>query len=739
MLLLLALSLAAFSACAQVTIDGHITPGEWAGARHITDFRDVQPLSGKPGSLPTEAWVMSTPKGLAVAFRLAQPAGVTRTHQRTRRDEEALVDRVNVMVDFDGDGRTGYDFTVALSGSVIDEVITNESSFNKDWDGDWKHAVSEDAQGWSVEILIPWYIAPMRRAHGGKRTIGLYLDRVVGSTGERMAWPTASFMRARFLSDFRKVTLPSYTQSLLAVTPYVSAVHDQVHGGSSFKTGADLFWKPNGQTQLTATVNPDFGQVESDDLVVNFGAEETFFSDKRPFFTENQGIFDFGLLIDNSQLIYTRRVGGPADDGSGPADITGALKLNGSIGDTNYGVLSAQESGAAGRTFDAVRVSHHFQTQTLGALLTRVDHPFLDRDATVLGIDHIWQPNAKLTVTSNVVGDTIQQRGTTLHGSGGSTIIQYEMNPRWTQQWIAMHFGKTLDINDFGYLPRNNLNYVHWEVRRRFTDLPADSTYASHEWRWRIIGMNNDQGLTLQRQFRVISRNERRDGGTDYLQLNLDASGHDDLLTRGNHALRTHANATLFAERTLPRRGAWGWDLSANVSGNDLTGLKRIGYEIEVLPTYYFSDALSFTPGVSYTYQPNWLIWQRDNLVGSFDGRTLELDAALNWNLSERQELRVRLQALGLNARMRQAYQVGADMRAHPDATPIDDFSLRNLGFQIRYRYQLAPLSNLYIVYGRGGYALEPLLTSTGTQFRQSFNLRDSEQFLVKVAYRFEL
>ncbi|GAB3038287.1 hypothetical protein GCM10027285_22700 [Oleiagrimonas citrea] len=733
------LCLVALPAMAKVKIDGRMAPGEWAGARHITQFRDVQPLTGKPGSLPTEAWVLSTPKGLAVAFRVTQPPGVTRTHQRTRRDEEAQVDRVNVMIDFDGDGRTGYDFTVALSGSVIDEVITNESSFNKDWDGDWKHAVSEDAQGWTVEMLIPWYIAPMRRATNGQRTIGLYLDRVIGSTGERMAWPTASFTRARFLSDFHKVTLPSYRQSLLAVTPYVSAVHDQVHGGNQFKTGADIFWKPNGQTQLTATVNPDFGQVESDDLVVNFGAEETFFSDKRPFFTENQGLFDFGLLIDNSQLIYTRRVGGPADDGSGPADIAGALKLNGSIGDTHYGVLSAQESGAAGRTFDALRVSHHFQTQTVGALLTRVDHPFLDRDATVLGVDHVWQPNAAWTVTSNVVGDTIRQRGATTHGSGATSVIQYEMNPRWTQQWLVMHFGKSLDINDFGYLPRNNLNYVHWEVRRRFTDLPASSVYASHEWRWRIINMTNDQGLTLQRQFRIISNNERRDGGSDFLQLNLDAPGHDDLLTRGHHVLRTRANANLYAERSLPRHGAWAWDLSASVSGNDLTGLGRIGYEVEVLPTYFFTDSLSITPGVSYTYQPNWLIWQRDNLVGSFDGRTLELDAALNWNVSERQELRVRLQALGLDARMRQAYQVGADMRAHATTQPVEDFSLRNLGFQIRYRYQLAPLSNLYIVYGRGGYALEPLLTSTGTQFRQSFNLRDSEQFLIKLAYRFEL
>ena len=95
-------------------------------------------------------------------------------------------------------------------------------------------------------------------------------------------------------------------------------------------------------------MNPDFGQVESDDLVVNFSATETFISDKRPFFTENQGIFEFTTPSDFSQLLYTRRVGGPADDGVGAGDITAALKLNGSLGATKYGVF-ARRRGRVGR------------------------------------------------------------------------------------------------------------------------------------------------------------------------------------------------------------------------------------------------------------------------------------------------------------------------------------------------------------------------------------------------------
>ncbi|MCR6626650.1 MAG: hypothetical protein NVV67_10380 [Pseudoxanthomonas sp.] len=178
-----------------VEIDGRIDPAEWQDARHVTDFRKTQPLTGEPGSLPTEAWILATPDGLAIAFRATHPASVPRTRQKVQRDFDAQVDRVNAFIDFDGDGRTGYAFTVSSTGGIADEIITNENQFTNDWDGQWRHAVSEDEQGWSVELLIPWHTAPMRDGTDGQRTLKVFLARVIGSTGERMAWPQASFER----------------------------------------------------------------------------------------------------------------------------------------------------------------------------------------------------------------------------------------------------------------------------------------------------------------------------------------------------------------------------------------------------------------------------------------------------------------------------------------------------------------------------------------------------------------
>jgi hypothetical protein len=724
---------------ARVTVDGVIDPAEWQGARRITDFRTTQPLTGAPGSLPTEAWVMATPQGLAVAFRAVQPAGVPRTLQKIQRDEEAQVDRVNLMVDFEGDGRTGYNFMISASNGINDAVITNQSQFSTDWDGNWQHAASRDADGWSAEMLIPWYIAPMAKGVDGKRAVRLYLDRVVGATGERMAWPQASFERPRFLSDFAPMELPAYDTALLAITPYASGLYDNVRGERHFDGGADIFWKPNGQFQLTATLNPDFGQVESDDLVVNFGANETFYSDKRPFFTENQGLFEFTTPSDFSQLLYTRRVGGPADDGRGPGDITAALKFNGNVGSTKYGMFLAEEGDPAGRAFRALRLVHDFRLQNLGVMLTQVEHPYLDRTANVLGVDHDWRPTARWTVRTRLIASDVAQAGQRTHGSGATVWADYEMARGWRQQFMAMHFGDSLEVNDFGYLSRNNLNYRHYQVSKRVTDLPAGSAFASHDWRARVSATDNDHGLPLQRQFRLSRQSQLRDGSSLFAQLNVNSAGYDDRITRGRHPLRTPPNFNSHAEFSRPRKGAWAFDAYTDVMSGGLAGNHRVGWSAGIAPTWFANDALSYTLDLSAEHVADWMVWQDGNTVGEFDERSVQLNGAVNWTIDDRQELRVKLQALGLEARVRQGWDVQADGSVLPSATPVGDFSLRNLGFQIRYRYELAPLSYVYVVYGRGGDMFNEYWRPSERLLGDAFSLRDAEQLVVKFTYRFEL
>ncbi|CAA9307942.1 MAG: hypothetical protein AVDCRST_MAG71-500 [uncultured Lysobacter sp.] len=734
-----------------IEVDGRIDPAEWEGAQHVTDFRLTQPLTRAPAPQPTEAWIKATPEGLAVGFRNLQDARVPRTRQRTQRDEGGPVDRVNVYVDFDGDGRTGYNFMVTLAGSIEDGTLANENQFSNDWDGDWRHAVSEDEAGWSAEFLIPWHIAPMRSATGESRTVAVALDRVLGATGERSAWPAISYQEPRYLSRFQKIEMPKFSQALLAVTPYVVGVYDAVGRRADFDAGGDLFWKPNGQFQLSATVNPDFGQVESDQLVVNFGAVETFFNDKRPFFTENQSFFDvpFGSLGNANRLIYTRRVGGPRDDRQGSGDVTAAVKVNGSVAGVNYGVFAATEGEDVGRDFYAARVTRDFGAQGFGAMVTHVTRPYLDREASVFSVDHRFRPSDRWNIRTTAVASSINQAGTRTRDSGVQLRIDHELGKGWRQQLYAVHLGDQLQLNDFGFLERNNFNYARYEIARRLTALSESSMFNSHEVRAAVSRRTNDHGLHIGDAWAVNRISERKDGGNQVMEIAGWTKGHDDLITRGNGVVKMPEKLFVFAERSRPRKGQWGWYGNVRYFAEGLGGVDDGAVSVYVEPTFHVNDTLSFSLGLEARHNPDWLLWRpdedpatRDNRLATFESNQLSLNAGVTWLIDPKQELRVRLEAIGLDARVRQTWRVEPDGTPIAVDEPVADFGLRNMGFQVRYRYELAPLSHLYIAYVRGGDLYDEEIGrpfNATDEFSGAFDLRDSEQLLIKLSYRFEI
>lgn len=724
-------------------IDGKIDPEEWATAQRVDDFRMTQPLTREPSRHATEAWYMATADGLAFAFRNRQPAGIPRTRQRFQRDNNGNVDRVNVYLDFDGDGRSGYNFMLALSDGIGDGTIANENQFNADWDGAWQHAVSEDDDSWSAEMLIPWHIAPMRSESGKTRTIGIALDRVVGDSNERMTWPAVSFTESRYLSALQKVEVPQFSQSLLAVTPYVVGLYDNIGGKADIDAGVDLFWKPNGQFQLSATLNPDFGQVESDGIVVNFSAIETFFGDKRPFFTENQGYFEvpFGSLGSAQQLIYTRRVGAPADDGSS-GDVAAAVKINGSAGKVGYGLFAATEYGDVGRDFYALRATRDFGGQGVGAMVTRVSRPFLDREATVVSLDHRWAPGTNWNIRTNLVASSIDQSARTVRDTGAQVRIDQDIGDGWRQQLYLLHSGGDLQLNDFGFLDRNNFNYARYEISRRFTSLPESSPYASHQWRFATSRRSNDDGVHIGDAFAINRYSERRDGGNQFFEIAGWTPGHDDLITRGNGVVDHPGRLYVFAERFFPKKKHWSFYGNMRYNAEGLEGIDHGGSTLYFQPEYALNDNLTFFLGLELQANPDLVIWDRDTrrLVG-YGAEQAFVSAGSVWLIGSKQELRVRLEALGLDAEAKRSWTVAAGGAPVRNIDPVVNFALRNLGFQVRYRYEFAPLSYLYLAYVRGGALFDTGAGpySVGDEFDGAFSLRDSEQLLVKLSYRFEI
>ena len=136
-----------------------------------------------------------------------------------------------------------------------------------DWDGAWNGATSETDNGWSAEFYIPWSQMAMPKKTND-RIINLYTIREVAHLEEEWAWPALPDSIPQFLSLFQPMKLNNVNlKQQWSIFPYVSMTQDRIDNKSNYQTGADFFWRPSTNAQVTATIKPDFGAVESDNVV----------------------------------------------------------------------------------------------------------------------------------------------------------------------------------------------------------------------------------------------------------------------------------------------------------------------------------------------------------------------------------------------------------------------------------------------------------------------------------------
>jgi hypothetical protein len=740
--------LASVDARAEVTIDGKLTEPEWDRAQVFTDFRVTQPYTLGAPRFPTEARLLGTPQGIVVGFRCTHPPSMPRQLAQTPRDADNNGDRVNVYIDFNADAQVAYNVTIALAGSLQDATLTNENQYSTDWDSDVEYAIQQTDEEWFVELLLPWTTAPMKGADAAKRTIGIAFDRVIGATQERSALQGVAFSRPRYVSEFPRVEIDQYQSSLLHVFPYASVANDLVDDEVDMKFGADIQWKPSGTFQLTAALNPDFGQVEADELVVNFDAIEVLFSDKRPFFAENQALFDIRVPETDSQrlsardrLLYTRRIGGQRDDvPTQAADIDGAVKLNGNVGRLDYGMLSAVESDYSddiGRAFAGTRLRYASGPVTLGYLGTWVDRPFLERDAQVHSADVIWRPNSQLMLQGQAIGSIVDESGEDTSGDGAIFLAVYTPSPDWQHELGLTHYADTLDFNDMGFQQRASVNRASYLVSRRFRNFAEDDARAGVHWRLRPELRYNDSGERLGHYLGVFREGRQRAGSILNTSLEVTGAGVDDLISRGNGDVQMDARLLALTQNYQSARfGKWRWFAAGSVlqEGND-----DFAFDVDSKIEHFTRDDLSWSVRGVMRWSRDWLIWQQDTLLASFERRRAILQSDLNWFPAARHELRVKLQWLAIDAHNPQPLRIAPSGELIESNDVVLPFEVNNFGLQIRYRWTFAQQSDLYVVYGRGGISFEEGDARDGFSglLEAASDLRDSDQLLVKARYRF--
>ena len=330
-------------------IDGVLDEAIWSSILPITDFVQEEPDNM---ALPTEnmeVYFGYDDRNLYVGAKLydSNPAEIAR--QLAPRDDwygafDDQADWFSIDLDSRHDHQTAFSFAVNASGVMSDEMIYNDEDYDTDWNAIWDAEAIITDFGWVVEMEIPFSMLPFNK--GDELTWGLNITRFIQRKYETITWVAFPLeiegIASKFghLSGLKGIFPPAKFEfspySLGGITKY-SNIHLTDHevpnswninyeNDPLANLGVDMLYRINTNSNLTITLNPDFGQVESDPADINLTAFETYFQEKRSFFLKDSDIFETPI-----EVFYSRRIGEKAW-GAGMEIFRDSIRTN--TGDT---------------------------------------------------------------------------------------------------------------------------------------------------------------------------------------------------------------------------------------------------------------------------------------------------------------------------------------------------------------------------------------------------------------------
>ena len=343
-------------------LDGALDDTAWELAAPTDSFTQKLPTDGVTPSERTTVRVLYDREYLYIGIECEQRRSRI-VSRLSRRDREVESDRVVVALDSRGTGTGAFEFGVNAAGVLVDSIRFNDTEQSFDWDENWEAKTRIGPDKWTAELRIPFRI--LRFSDVKEHSFGFQVRRFLSEQQELDEWAYTSRTVAGEVSQDGKLDgiylaqLPGSIEVRPALVSQVRRVdpsHAALQSGfdRAFSPGADLNWRITPDMTLQATVNPDFGQVEADQRVLNLETSETYYPEKRTFFLEGIDVFSSPL-----QMVYTRRIGrettapvlrsdqldDPVEVGvniAEPTAIYGATKLIGRIGEKwTLGVLEA--------------------------------------------------------------------------------------------------------------------------------------------------------------------------------------------------------------------------------------------------------------------------------------------------------------------------------------------------------------------------------------------------------------
>ena len=741
----------------SIIVDGVLDEPEWANAFSKNEFYQTSPFNLERTKDETLAYIFSNKDGIYVGFVNKQSNSLMLSKKTLRDEMTSLSDKNSINIDFDGDGNKAYILAVNLGDSLFDAIKIKTGDFKTDWDGDWIAKTKRYDGYWVSEFYLPWNLVLMNQPPGNKRTIKYSFLRYKAN---EQIWVSSSGSMASRPDYFEKLDsleIANYTKSKLNYFPYISTNQNSVTKFDDNKVGAEIFYNSGTGKQINATLNPDFGQAESDDVVINFSAQETFYSEKRAFFNENQSLFNINNY-DRYSVMNTRRIGSAPsykcseeenvdeceNSKKNYSDIDYALRYSQKTGKTEMGFFTAREndeSFSVGRNFYAIRSRTNLGSKTLGYMLTHVDDSFNNSTATVNVIDYVNVKSDQLTYFTDLLFSEKDNDSK----FGYRSQFNYQPSNFSYVSGSVLYFDKNFELNDFGYLKR--ADWIHVGLGGGFKQInfaeqsPINQIDMSVDFNYDSDTKGNSNPI------RIDQKNEITFKDTSKLKFDfgIKTSGKNTTITRKNPdfpfiKINRKKNITLDFEAVNYNFWTYDWRISFE-KGDKYDSFNSDGYKREfykIAGSYFPNDNLKINLGYRVRKENEWLIWTEDNKFGLYDSEQNTVSIGLNWFRGIKHEIRLKSQFVALQADNPRSLISDTSGYLYDSDDLVKPFTQGVVSFQIRYKYELAPLSYLYLVYSKGGRNYDDDENLSRSEiFEQPWNNPSDEVYSIKFRLKY--
>ncbi|MCZ6750281.1 MAG: DUF5916 domain-containing protein [Acidobacteria bacterium] len=389
----------------KITVDGRLNETAWSSAPQANNFTQNEPLEDQPASEKTQVSVLYDNNTLYFGIYAHDSDPGRLIISELKKDfNPGAGDSVGIILDTFRDERNGYHFVINPAGAKWDAQMANEGrETNENWDAVWSVKTLMVEDGWTAEIAIPFKTLKFRNSD--VQTWGINFHRMVRRKNEDSFW--SPMPRIYSLS---RVSLAGTLEGLegvrpganVRIKPYVISSFGQFADGrrdTDADFGVDAKYGLTPGLTWDFTYNTDFSQVEADDEQINLTRFSLFFPEKREFFLENSGIFQFSGGSDRGPaasrpsrdmlFFFSRRIGLSED--RAPVPILGGTRLTGRAGPFELGFLNIQQreqEGSPATNFTVARVRRNFLGNSdIGVMLVNKevqDSPYFNR---VAGVD----------------------------------------------------------------------------------------------------------------------------------------------------------------------------------------------------------------------------------------------------------------------------------------------------------------------------------------------------------------